>query len=785
LGEILAQVEDTYCRSIGVEFTQIEDREERQWLQFRMEACRNRPTLTDDERRHLLRTLTAAESFEQFIHKSFQGAKRFSLEGAESLVPLLDTLIEQGAELAVEEVVIGMAHRGRLNVLVNVLQRDVREIFGHFADANPEEHIGRGDVKYHFGYRNDLRTTKGRPVSASLSLNPSHLEWVYPTVEGRTRGRQDIGRDGARRRAVPIVVHGDAAIMGQGVVAETLNMSELPGYTTGGSIHVIVNNQVGFTTNPADTRSTRYASDIARMLRIPVFHVNGDDPEAVVHVSRLAMEHRMRFQRSVMIDLYCYRRHGHNEADNPRFTQPRMYDAIDGKPSVRALYVQRLANAGSPVALDAEAMAQEAERRLASALVEARSPAFSAAPKREIRGVWKSYRGGPDAETPDVDTGVSLESLGRLLGALSELPPGFTPAVRQIEQLMAQRRKALEGGPMSWGMAEHLALATLLDAGTSVRFTGQDVRRGTFSHRHAVLADKDGLTTYTPLSAVARPGTVFEIYDSPLSEAGVLGFEYGYSRERPDALVVWEAQFGDFANCAQVIIDQFLASSEDKWHRVSGLVLLLPHGFEGQGPEHSSARLERFLQLAAEDNMQICNLTTAAQYFHVLRRQAIRPWRKPLVIMSPKSLLRDDRAATTLAELARSRFRRVIGDDSVAPADARRVLICSGKVYHELVAARRERGIRDIAIVRLEQLYPLDSELDVVLSAYRRETPVVWVQEEPANMGGWYFVNAHLPARLGGKTLSLVSRPESASPATGSFAAHQIEQRLLLGEALS
>ncbi|MCL2447421.1 MAG: 2-oxoglutarate dehydrogenase E1 component [Polyangiaceae bacterium] len=786
LRQIVAHLRETYCSSIGVEFTHVEEPEPRLWLQQQMESTRNHASLDRTELVRILTKLTEAEIFEQFIHKNYVGAKRFSLEGAESMIPMIDLLIEAAGQHGIEELVIGMAHRGRLNVLANVMGKNVREIFAAFDDRKPERFLGAGDVKYHLGYSSEVVTQAGRPVHLSIAFNPSHLEFVDPVVAGRVRAKIDRRK---RKSTMPLLVHGDASFMGQGVVAETLNLSQLEGYSTGGTIHLIVNNQIGFTTLPRDSRSTRYSSDVARMLRVPVFHVNGEDPEAVIQVTRLAIEFRQRFKQDVVIDMYCYRKYGHNESDEPRFTQPQMYTLIDKKPTVREVYVTRLVSAGHLSREEADAIAQERRATLERALEEARKGDFHQMPEA-MGGVWTPYRGGPDAGVPDVSTSVAKETLLRALEQLTAIPEGFHPNAKALKVLQQRRDRALAGHALDWGAAEHLAFASILLEGHGIRISGQDTRRGTFSHRHAVLFDVNTGEPYTPLAHLGegreQPVGRFEIYDSPLSEAGVLGFEYGYSLDRPDKLVVWEAQFGDFVNAAQVIVDQFIVSAEDKWSRLSGLVILLPHGFEGQGPEHSSARIERFLQLAAEDNIQVCNLTTPAQFFHVLRRQVIRPWRKPLVVFTPKSLLRHADAVSTIDQIAEGSFQRVIPDESVDPSRVSRILLCSGKVYYDLAAERQRRSRNDVAIVRLEQYYPLSDALTQALAPYREGTPVVWVQEEPRNMGAWYFLNARQREIFGGRhPLSLASRAESASPATGSKAAHDLEQKMLIDEAFA
>jgi 2-oxoglutarate dehydrogenase E1 component len=783
LRQIVEHLAETYCSSIGVEYTHIEEPEPRLWLQDRMESTRNHASLDRTELVRILTKLTDATIFEQFIHKNYVNAKRFSLEGAESMIPMMDLLVEAAAAQGIEELVIGMPHRGRLNVLVNVMGKNVREIFAAFDDRRPERFIGGGDVKYHLGYSTEVATQSGR-VHLSMAFNPSHLEFVNPVVEGRVRAKIDRRK---RKSTMPLLLHGDAAFMGQGIVAETLNLSQLEGYMTGGTIHLVVNNQIGFTTVPSDSRSTRYCTDIARELRVPVFHVNGEDPEAAIQVTRLAVEFRQRFKQDVVIDMYCYRKYGHNEGDEPRFTQPLMYALIDKKAGVRDAYVARLVDAGHITRDEADAIAQERRALLERALEEARQGDFLSMPET-MGGVWGPYKGGPDSGVPDVPTAFAKEKLLEALDRLTAMPAGFHANPKALKIIEQRRERAVAGHGLDWGTGEHLAFASLLMEGHGIRMSGQDARRGTFSHRHAVLFDTETGEPYTPLAHLGDSGSPavgrFEIYDSPLSEAGVLGFEYGYSLDRPDKLVVWEAQFGDFVNAAQVIIDQFIVSAEDKWWRLSGLVLLLPHGFEGQGPEHSSARIERFLQLAAEDNIQVCNPTTPAQFFHMLRRQVNRLWRKPLVVFTPKSLLRHPQAVSTLDELATGSFHRVLGDERADPARVKRILLCAGKVYFDLAAERARRDARDIAIVRLEQYYPLGDALTTTLAPYAEGTPVVWVQEEPTNMGAWYFLHARERELLRGRhPLTLVSRPESASPATGSKAAHDLEQKMLLDQA--
>ena len=788
LRQIITHLEETYCRSIGVEFTQIEDPEMRGWLQARMESTANHARLNRDESVRILTKLTDAEIFEQFIHKNYVGAKRFSLEGAESMIAMLDLFLEAAGVHGVDEIIIGMAHRGRLNVLCNIMGKDPREIFAQFDDKNGQRFLGRGDVKYHLGYSSDRATASGATVHLSLAFNPSHLEFVNPVVEGRVRAKQDRSH---ARSVMPLLIHGDAAFMGQGVVPETLNLAGLDGYSTGGTVHIVVNNQIGFTTNPRDSRSTRYCTDITRMLKVPVFHVNGEDPEAVIQVTRLAMEFRQKFAQDVVIDMYCYRRYGHNEADEPRFTQPLMYALIDKKPTVREVYVNRLVGGKQITVAEATQIADERRASLEKAHSEARVGDFFH-PPNAMEGVWQPYYGGPDASTPEVATGVPREVLLDLLDRITTFPASFNANAKAKKVIEARKERIEKQGALLWDTAEALAFATLLREGRPIRLSGQDARRGTFSHRHAVLHDTTTGAPFTPLEHVNDGGTLapqgrFQVWDSALSETGVLGFEYGYSLDSPEGLVIWEAQFGDFANGGQVIIDQFIASAEDKWLRLSGLVLLMPHGYDGAGPEHSSARIERWLQMAAEDNIQVCNPTTPAQFFHLLRRQVNRPWRKPLAVMTPKSLLRNPVATSTLDELVNGEFQRVIGDDSgTPPADVKRIILTSGKVFYDLHKARAERKRSDVAIIRLEQYYPFGPSLRAILGQYPAGTDLVWVQEEPKNMGAWYFIKAHLPDHIANRfPLRVVSRAESASPATGSHASHDLEQDMLVDDAFA
>ncbi len=787
LRDIILLLRNTYCRSIGVQFMHIDQLAARHWLQERMEGTQNRLALTRTEQVRILTRLTDAVIFEEFIQKKYVGAKRFSLEGGESLIPLLDLAIEHAGEQGIDEIVIGMAHRGRLNVLANILGKSPRQIFREFEDLDAELYLGRGDVKYHQGYHGDWTTVTGKQIHLALCFNPSHLEFVNPVVLGRVRAKQDRLNDAGRERSMALLIHGDAAFAGGGIVQETLNLSELAGYRTGGTLHVIVNNQLGFTTTPTEGRSTTYATDVAKMLQSPIFHVNGEDPEAVAQVVRLAMDFRQEFRRDVVIDMYCYRRYGHSEADEPAFTQPVLYRQIEARPSVRDGYLKRLLELGGVTRAEADAIAAHRRASLEQDLagVQSEGPAMSARPSTLGR-IWNQYAGGCDADVPDVDTGVPRERLEQLLAAQTRLPEDFHLHPKLKRWLEHRRQMARGEKPLDWAAAEVLAYATIVAEGTRVRLSGQDSGRGTFSHRHAILHDYEDSRPYIPLQHLAPDQAPFEVWNSPLSEAGVLGFEYGYSIAYPDGLVLWEAQFGDFANAAQVFIDQFLASAEDKWHSLSGLVLLLPHGQEGQGPEHSSARLERFLMLAADDNLQIVQPSTPAQFFHCLRRQVLRRWRKPLVVLTPKSLLRHPQATSTLEELATGRFERVLPDRPDDPSAVRRILLCSGKVYYELLQARQARTRPDVALVRVEQFYPLATEtLDSALSLLPGSVPVYWVQEEPLNMGAASYFRLRFGGTLAGRRFDVVGRPVAASPATGSAASHKLEQERLLAQALA
>ncbi len=788
LREIVEQLRTTYCRSIGAQFMHIDDHAVRSWLQKQMEGTQNRIQLSRKTQLRILTRLTDAVILEQFMRKKFVGAKTFSLEGAETLIPLLDLALEKAGQHRIVEVVLGMAHRGRLNVLANIMGKRAENIFWSFDDPTPEAHRGGGDVLYHMGYSTDFKTSEGRSIHISLCFNPSHLEFVNPVALGRCRAKQDRINDRAHEKVMTILIHGDAAFAGEGVVQETLNLSQLAGYKVGGTLHVIVNNQVGFTTTAEEGRSTTYASDVAKMLQIPIFHVNGEDPEAVAQVVDLSMEFRRKFQRDVVIDMYCYRRLGHNESDEPRFTQPIMYKAIDARPTIRDSYLDRLTQLGEVTRDEADEVADWRQQQLQQEFDAAKDAKTYKSDLQSLGGYWKGYYGGPERDDDDIETGVAMGQLSFTLAKLTELPQPFK-ANRKLNRLFDQRREMAEGRrPVDWASAELAAFGTLSLEGHPVRLTGQDCERGTFSQWHAVLHDNESGQKYSPIKHLADDQAPVDIYNSPLSEMGVLGFEYGYSLDRPESLVMWEAQFGDFYNVAQVIVDQFITSAEDKWRRLSGLVMLLPHGFEGAGPEHCSARMERFLTLAAEHNIQIVCPTSAAQYFHVLRRQVKRPWRKPLVVLTPKSLLREPLVASSMEQLTEGRFLRVLpdplADDMTKP---HKILLATGKVAVDLIKQRGETTNSEAAIVRLEQLYPLPhAQLASVLETYPKGTPVIWVQEEPQNMGAWNFIKVnfgnsfydHWP--LAGK----VTRPESASPSTGSKKTHQIEQEELLAKAL-
>ena len=782
---ILGRLRNTYCRRIGVQFMHINQRGIREWLQHRMETTENRLDLPRDVQRRIYARLADASIFEEFVRRKYVGAKTFSLEGSEALIPMLDLALERAGAHGVKEVVFGMAHRGRLNVMANIFKKRAMNIFWSFDDPNAEMLRGGGDVKYHLGYSSDWKTAAGDKLHISLCFNPSHLEYVNTVAQGRTRSKQDRRGDTARREAMTILIHGDAAFAGEGVVQETLNLSELPGYRTGGTLHIVINNQLGFTTMPDDGRSTTYATDIAKMLQVPIFHVNGEDPEAVAQAVSLAMDFRHEFNRDVVIDMYAFRRWGHNEGDEPRFTQPRMYQEIENRASVMAQYERRLLKLGQITEDEIQQLKQTRLDKLEGEFEQSKNEPF-VPDTQTLAADWSDYFGGHEPTDP-VDTTVAADHLQGLLDRTTRVPDEFSMHKKLKRFFMAGRRQMAAGEiPLDWSAGEAAVFATLLDEGRPIRMTGQDVERGTFSHRHAVLHDINTGDTYTPLAHI-NDDARFELYNSPLSEAGVLGFEYGYSLDCPEGLTIWEAQFGDFWNCAQVIVDQFIASAEDKWNRLSGLTLLLPHGFEGQGPEHCSARLERWLAMTAEHNIQVAQPTTPAQFFHLLRRQVIRHWRKPLVVMTPKSLLRHPAVVSPIEDFAEGHFRKILPDTRIAPSDARRVLMCSGKIYYDLVDRREKLGIDDVPIIRIEQLYPLEAEdIFEALADVPKNTEVMWVQDEPTNMGAWPYLKFNFGDELSERyQLVRASRVESASPSTGSMKAHKLEQEDLLESAFA
>ncbi|MFG2305700.1 multifunctional oxoglutarate decarboxylase/oxoglutarate dehydrogenase thiamine pyrophosphate-binding subunit/dihydrolipoyllysine-residue succinyltransferase subunit [Actinacidiphila glaucinigra] len=790
LRDILGVLRDSYCRTVGIEFMHIQDPLQRKWIQDRVERSHTKPER--DEQLRILRRLNAAEAFETFLQTKYVGQKRFSLEGGESVIPLLDAVIDAAAESRLDEVVIGMAHRGRLNVLANIVGKSYAQIFREFeGNLDPKSMHGSGDVKYHLGAQGTFTGLDGEQITVSLAANPSHLEAVDPIVEGIARAKQDvIGKGGTDFTVMPVVLHGDAAFAGQGVVAETLNMSQLRGYRTGGTVHVVINNQVGFTAAPESSRSSMYSTDVARMIEAPIFHVNGDDPEAVVRVARLAFEFRQAFNKDVVIDLICYRRRGHNEADNPSFTQPLMYDLIDKKRSVRKLYTESLIGRGDITLEEAEQVLQDYQGQLEKVFTEVREATAPAASQQE-----ETQAAGPEFPVP-VGTAISQETVKRIAASQVNIPERITVHPRLMPQL--QRRAAMvEDDTIDWAMGETLAIGSLLMEGTPVRLAGQDSRRGTFGQRHAVLVDRETGEDYTPLLYLSEDQARYNVYDSLLSEYAAMGFEYGYSLARPDALVAWEAQFGDFVNGAQTVVDEFISSAEQKWGQTSGVTLLLPHGYEGQGPDHSSARIERFLQLCAQNNMTVAVPTTPANYFHLLRWQVHNPHHKPLIVFTPKSMLRLKAATSRTEEFTSGQFQPVIDDPHFAsgagrPEDVRKVVFCSGKVYYDLVAEREKRGAFDTALIRIERLYPLPGlEIQAALAPFTKAQKYVWAQDEPANQGAWPFIALnlidHLDLVLGAAPdnadrLRRVSRPSSSSPAVGSAKRHQQEQEQLVHE---
>jgi len=787
LRDIIEALQQTYTRTLGAEYMYISDTPTRRFLQERLEPIRSKPTYSAEERKHILERLTAAETLERYLHTKYVGQKRFSGEGNDALIPMLDRLIQRAGAIGVQEVVMGMAHRGRLSVLVNTMGKMPADLFSEFEGKAPQD-LPAGDVKYHQGFSSDV-STPGNPVHLTLAFNPSHLEIVDPVVEGSVRARQHRRIDVAGDQVLPVLMHGDAAIAGQGVMQECLNMARTRGYYTGGTIHIVINNQIGFTTSdPRDARGTLYCTDVAKMVESPILHVNGDDPEVCLLAIDLALEYRQQFHRDVFIDLVCFRRQGHNEADEPMITQPLMYKKIAQHPGTRKLYADQLVAAGVVTAEEAETMVTTFRAAMDKGLHTNKTVLANYKPPFTID--WTSYKNRH--WTDAVDTSVPIARLHSLAEALTAVPMGFKLHSR-VEKVQADRRAMGEGKqPLDWGMAETLAYATLLDEGYGVRLTGQDTSRGTFSHRHAVLHDQNrekwDSGTWTPLQHIKEGQPTFEVIDSMLTEEAVVAFEYGYSTSDPTRLVVWEAQFGDFVNGAQVVIDQFISAGEVKWGRICGLVLLLPHGYEGQGPEHSSARPERFLQLCAQHNMQVCVPSTPAQVFHMLRRQMLRKFRTPLIVMSPKSLLRHKEAVSALKDLAHGGFQPVIGEtDKRSAKNVRRVLACSGKVYYELLAFRREQKIDDIAIIRLEQQYPFPHEqFRSEVAKFPKAKEVVWVQEEPQNQGAWYRLRAYLRGDiLDEQLLAYAGRPISASTAVGYAAKHNVEQKQIIEDAFA
>ena len=796
--EIMEIMRSTYCQHIGVEFMHISDPKQKAWIQERIEGPEKEVSFTREGKLAILNKLIEAEDYERFLDKKYTGTKRFGLEGGESIVPALEQIIKRGGQLGVRQIVLGMAHRGRLNLLVNVMGKPRSAIFHEFkgGSSKPEDVEGSGDVKYHLGASSD-REFDGNNVHLSLTANPSHLEIVDPVVLGKVRAKQDHDEDGERTSVLPLLIHGDASFAGQGVVAECLGLSGLKGHRTGGSIHVIINNQIGFTTSPHFSRSSPYPSDVARMVEAPIFHVNGDDPEAVVYVAKIATEFRQQFHKPVVIDMFCYRRHGHNEGDEPSFTQPKMYRRIKTHPTTAKIYSDRLIEEGVVSAEDVEKMHSGLREQLESEFQAGQSYVPNKADW--LDGLWSTIAQAKEGPRRG-NTGVDIDTLKFLGKRITTVPKSFK-SHKTLDRLFKKRREMIDTGEgLDWAMGEHLAFATLVNEGSPVRLSGQDCERGTFSQRHAVLLDQETENQYTPLSNIAPDQGQFEVINSMLSEEAVLGFEYGYSLAEPMALTLWEAQFGDFANGAQVIVDQFLSAGERKWLRMSGLVMLLPHGYEGQGPEHSSARLERYLQLCAEDNMQVANCTTPANYFHILRRQLHREIRKPLIIMTPKSLLRHKRVISSLEEFGpESTFHRILWDDAEYSAGEkikltsdkkiRRVVLCSGKVYYDLYETREQEGIDDIYLLRVEQLYPFPARALITELSRFLKAQMIWCQEEPKNMGAWTFIQPniewvleHIDAKF--QRPRYVGRSASASTATGQLSKHILEQHALVGEAL-
>ena len=796
LRTIVASLQQTYCGHVGVEYTHIQDTDCRRWLQERIESTKLQPNFTKPQKVRILRRVHKAELFEKFLHTKYVGQKRFSLEGGETIIAALDAVIDHCPASGIEEIVMGMAHRGRLNVLCSVMRKSFDQLFEQFSENYvPDTVAGDGDVKYHLGYESILSTSTGAKVEVRLAANPSHLEIVNPVVEGKARARQRIRGDAKdRRKVMPLLIHGDAAVAGQGVVAETLQFSQLPGYRTGGSLHFVINNQVGFTTDPVDGRSTRYCTDIAKMIEAPIFHVNGDDPESVCMVAQLAVDFRVQFKRDVFVDMYCYRKHGHNETDEPSFTQPTLYKKIGAHELVSAIYTKELVAEGSITDAEGDAIKTEYSGALEDNLGKAKTREAAKAEKRKAAAAEGSatdvFKGSTAVFQPvythtPVVTAVSAATIDQVVKALTTVPADFKIHAK-IKRFIEGRAEAHKnGGPYDWGMGEALAFGTLLLDGTPVRLSGQDSERGTFTHRHSVFNDTETGAKYTPLNSIAPDKQAkFCVYNSLLSEAAVLGFDYGYSLDYPQMLCIWEAQFGDFANGAQVVIDQFLAAGESKWQRTSGITLLLPHGYEGQGPEHSSARLERFLQSCAENNIQVANLTTPAQLFHALRRQMKRDFKKPLVIMSPKSLLRHPAAVSKLTDFTQGAFQEII-DDPIESKKCERLILCSGKVYYDLIDYREKNKVENTAIIRVEQLYPLHRDrLAELADAYGRDARLIWCQEEPQNMGSWTYIAPQVEELFGRKAV-YAGRDAAASPAVGLLAMHRTQLATFLRKAFT
>lgn len=783
LRDIRELIEQTYCQSIGAEYKYIRNPEKIKWLEQRMESERNTPQFSIEIKKRILQKLNEAVVFESFLGTKFIGQKRFSLEGAESVIPSLDFVIQRGADLGIEEFVIGMAHRGRLNVLANIMQKTYKNIFSEFEGKGYDENTPfGGDVKYHLGFSTDIETQSGKKVHLSLCPNPSHLEAVDPLVEGITRSKIDFKYGGDYKRIAPILIHGDASIAGQGIVYEVLQMSKLEGYRTGGTIHLVINNQVGFTTNFKDARSSTYCTDIGKVTLSPVFHVNGDDVEALMYAINMAMEYRQKYHTDVFIDILCYRRYGHNESDEPKFTQPLLYEAIEKHPNPREIYNQKLLAQGSVDANLAKEMEKSFRAMLQSRLNESKEGKGSSTTDRTFGGAWEGLKlATPEDIHAPVNTAVSEQTLLSIAQTITALPKE-KKFFSKIEKLFTERKKMIQMQTFDWAMGEQLAYGTLLQEGFRVRISGQDVERGTFSHRHAVLKLENSEEEFIPLSQLNKDAAKFDIYNSHLSEYGVLGFEYGYALANPKSLTIWEAQFGDFFNGAQIIVDQFIASAETKWQRSNGLVLLLPHGYEGQGPEHSSARIERFMGLCADNNIQVVNCTTPANFFHALRRQLKRNFRKPLIVFTPKSLLRNSQCVSKLEDFTKMQFQEVIDDTFAKATDVKRVLFCSGKIYYDLLERQKADKRVDVAIVRLEQLYPTPTDqMKMIKAKYKKAVEFIWVQEEPENMGAWPYLCRKF--RGSEFNLDVISRKESSSTATGYAKKHAIQQQYIFDKA--